>query len=83
MFILVAYLGLLDEPRTRSASLRKRYRGTVRRTSSAIAAPLKNSGHADNNDISKQMQEEQFSLNKVPEVDVDELSVIHNQLEQV
>ncbi|VDN23883.1 unnamed protein product [Gongylonema pulchrum] len=83
---MVAYLGLLDEPQGRT--LRHRHRGTMQKTTSTVppisnrSIRLENNSNKNNNDLSKQMLEEQFSLNNAPKVDLDILSIIHNQQEQ-
>ncbi|EFO20658.2 glycosyl transferase [Loa loa] len=86
IFIMMAYLGLLDEPRARVISLRQQYHASVHPTldghSEMIILPITLNSNENNNDISKEMQEEQFSLNKIPEVDLEKLSIIQNQQEQ-
>lgn len=84
IIIMVAYLGLLDEPRAQITSLRQRYHVSAHpifddHSELKLPVALNN----NNNDISKEMQEEQFSLNKIPEVDLEKLSIVQNQQEQV
>ncbi|KAL4002808.1 Glycosyl transferase 2 family protein [Acanthocheilonema viteae] len=86
IFIMVAYLGLLDEPRARISSSHQRYHASAHSTSHShsepLILPITLENNDNNNDISKEMQEEQFSLNKIPEVDLEKLSVVQNQQEQ-
>lgn len=87
IFIMVAHLGLLDEPRARITTLHQRYHSLAYSASHGhsglFTLPVTLENNDNNNDISKEMQEEQFSLNKVPEVDLEKLSVVQNQQEQV
>lgn len=87
IFIMVAYLKLLDEPRARITYLHQRYHPLTYPAiddRSKLPLILNNNNHDNNNnDISKEMQEEQFSLNKIPEVDLEKLSIVQNQQEQV
>ncbi|VDM92409.1 unnamed protein product [Onchocerca ochengi] len=83
---MVAYLKLLDEPRARITYLHQRYHPLTYPAiddRSKLPLILNNNNHDNNNnDISKEMQEEQFSLNKIPEVDLEKLSIVQNQQEQ-
>ncbi|VDN23672.1 unnamed protein product [Gongylonema pulchrum] len=75
MFIMVAYLGLLDEPQGRT--LRHPHRGTMQKTTSTVppisnrSIRLENNNNKNNNDLSKQILEEQFSLNNAPKQERD------------
>lgn len=85
-FIMVVYLGLPDEPRARIISLDQYYHASVHSTSHdhselILSVTLKN--YDNDNNISKEMQEEQFSLNKIPEIDLEKLSVVQDQQELV
>ncbi|CAG9531560.1 unnamed protein product [Cercopithifilaria johnstoni] len=86
IFIMMVYLGLLDEPRAQITSLHQRYHASAHPTSHGhselLILPVTLKNNDNNNDMSKEMQEEQFSLNKIPEIDLEKLSVVQNQQEQ-
>lgn len=83
VFCAVTYLGMLDGlPEVRT---HLRYRGMEASTAADFLPPPPNVPLIviNNNDLPKQIREEQFSLNKIPEVDVEKLSVMRDAAEQV
>uniref|UniRef100_A0A915PBU1 Polypeptide N-acetylgalactosaminyltransferase n=1 Tax=Setaria digitata TaxID=48799 RepID=A0A915PBU1_9BILA len=85
---MVAYLTVLNEPRVRITSLHQQYHQSVRATEGIHSQSLESHVTRNNNenrktsDISNEMREEQFSLNKAPEVDLEKLSIVRNHREQ-
>lgn len=76
IFIMVAYLGLLDEPRAEVSYLRQRHHASTFNGHSELA-------NINKNEVWKRMQKEQFSWDKAPEVAFDKFSIVQNGREQV